>query len=304
MAFFWYSQSVKSVNPLDDKLVTFTISEGESVRTIAERLENESLVRSSVAFFIRSRFTPLGKNIQAGDFLLSPSMDMETIGQSLQHGTNDTRITVPEGWRKEEIAMKIAREFGVPESEFLTLAKEGYLFPDTYQIPKESNANDIIAMFLANFDNKIKTLPLDKLDEKNITLNDLIIIASLVEREGKHDEDRPLIAGVILNRLTIGMKLDIDASVQYALGYQQNEKSWWKRHLTSDDLETNSAYNTYINAGLPPSPIANPGLASIRAVLEAPDTDYLYYIADETGKSHFAEDFENHRANISKYLGK
>src|SRR3989338_1478771 len=188
--YFWWQQALKPVKPQDSSLITFTVSQGESVRTIADRLEDEDLIRSTVAFFLKARFTNLGQNIQAGDFILSPSMDLNALSESLQHGTNDIRITIPEGWRKEEIAMKISQEFGLPESEFLKAAKEGYMFPDTYRIPKETTAGEIGTMFLANFDKKIKSLNLGKLEEKNLTLDQLIIAASLVEREAKFHDDR------------------------------------------------------------------------------------------------------------------
>lgn len=302
--FLWWQQAAKAVNKTDSALISFTISPGETVRQVADRLEKEGLIRSTVAFFLKARFTPLGQNIQAGDFVLSPSMDLSTIAESLQHGTTDVRITIPEGWRNEEIAMKISREFGLPESEFLKVAKEGFMFPDTYLIPKETAASEIGIMFLSNFDKKVKTLDLAKMEEKELTLDSLIKIASLVEREAKLIEDRPLIASVILNRLDLGMKLDIDATVQYALGFQTGQKNWWKKDLSFADLEIDSPYNTYIIAGLPPTPIANPGLAAIKAVLEAPDTAYLYYIADSSGKSHFAADLEGHQHNIAKYLNR
>ena len=199
--FLWWQQAAKAVNPADSALISFTISQGETVRQVADRLEKEGLIRSTVAFFLKARFTPLGKNIQAGDFVLSPSMDLPTIAESLQHGTTDVRITIPEGWRNEEIAMKISREFGLPESEFLKVAKEGFMFPDTYLIPKETAASEIGTMFLSNFDKKVKTLDLAKMEEKELTLDSLIKIASLVEREAKLNEDRPMIASVILNRL-------------------------------------------------------------------------------------------------------
>ena len=302
--FLWWQQAAKAVNKADSALISFTISQGETVRQVADRLEKEGLIRSTVAFFLKARFTPLGQNIQAGDFVLSPSMDLSTIAESLQHGTTDVRITIPEGWRNEEIAMKISREFGLPESEFLKVAKEGYMFPDTYLIPKETAASEIGAMFLSNFDKKVKTLDLAKMEEKELTLDSLIKIASLVEREAKLNEDRPMVASVILNRLDLGMKLDIDATVQYALGFQPAQKNWWKKNLTLADLEIDSPYNTYIIAGLPPTAIANPGLAAINAVLETPDTAYLYYIADSSGKSHFAADLESHQRNIAKYLNR
>ncbi|OGG02299.1 hypothetical protein A2W14_01050 [Candidatus Gottesmanbacteria bacterium RBG_16_37_8] len=302
-AFLFWQQALKPVNPLAKNYISFTIEKGEDVRSIGKRLEDEGLIRSGLVFFLKARFTDFGKNIQAGDFVLSPSMDMMTISDDLLHGTTDVVLTIPEGWRKEEIAMKIANTFSIPESEILSIGREGYLFPDTYHIPKEATGSQIVKMMEDNFAAKTAKLNKNALDKYQLTFDEAVIIASLVEREAKETADRPLIASVILNRLDIGMKLDIDASIQYGLSYQPQEKRWWKEHLTAEDLEIDSFYNTYKNPGLPPTPIANPGLSSIEAVLNAPSTEYLYYVADKQGKSHFAKTFEEHRQNISKYLG-
>lgn len=300
--YFYFLQAVKPVNPYDKNYVTFSISLGEDVRTIAQRLEDEKLIRSGLVFFLKARFSDFGKKIQAGDFILGPEMDMSQIARELLHGKSDIRLTIPEGWRKEEVAMRIANNLGIPEIEVLKNTREGYLFPDTYSIPKEATGIAIIKIMEENFIKKTAKLQKETANNPKVSFDQAIIIASLIEREAKLAEDRPLIASVILNRLNLGMKLDIDATVQYALGYQPQEKNWWKRHLTGDDLTIESPFNTYVNPGLPPSPIANPGLSAIEAVYKAPLTDYLYYVADKTGKSHFARDFEEHAANISKYL--
>lgn len=300
----WWNQALKAANPDNNTPVVFTITLGENTRQIAERLQKENLIRSPVAFFLIARFGGLADNIQAGEFRLNSSMSLNEIANSLTHGTIDVQVTIPEGWRIEEIALRLTQTLGIPENEILKYAKEGFMFPDTYLIPKEASASQVSKIFLDNFSKKITENEISQTKQKNLTLEKLLTIASLVEREAKLDEDRPLIASVILNRLKIGMKLDIDATVQYALGYQAQEKSWWKKELTVEDLETDSPYNTYKNPGLPPTPIANPGLEAILAVLQSPKTDYLYYIADKTGKSHFAVSFEEHARNIAKYLNK
>lgn len=305
VSFLWRNQAVEPADPTNKTPVTFMVNKGESARSIAERLKKEGLIRSPVAFFLLARFTGLGDNIQAGQFMLSPAMDMDTVATSLTHGTIDTRITIPEGWRIEEIALKLAGELAIPESEFLKAAREGYMFPDTYSIPKNVEASDAAKIFISNFENKIKEVKiLMVVKERKLSLDDTIIIASMVEREAKFNEDKPLVASVILNRLRLGMKLDIDASIQYALGYQPKDRTWWKKELTLDDLNIDSPYNTYRNAGLPPKPIANPGLDAITAVYNAPENDFLYYVSDKTGKLHFAKDIEGHNINISKYLNK
>lgn len=302
--FVWWQQALKPTDPTVTTTLIFTISRGESARAIADRLKKQGLIRSPVAFFVLARFGGLADKLQAGDFRLSPSMDLHTISETLTHGTTDVWIVIPEGWRKEEISLKLAKELSVPESSFLKDAKEGYMFPDTYLVPKDATPDAIITLFQNNFNNKFTQDRKEKAQKLGLSVNDILTVASLVEREAKLTEDRPLVASVILNRLAIGMKLDIDATVQYILGYQAKEKTWWKKDLTQEDLATLSPYNTYLNVGLPPTPIANPGLAAIDAVLNAPKTDYLYYVSDSNGRNHYAKTIEEHNANIAKYLNK
>lgn len=301
-ALLWWTQAIKPANSTDKRTVTFTIQKGETIRSIADNLQNQDLINSPVAFFLIARFGGLADNIQAGDFHLSPSMDIHTIINQLTHGTTDTWVQIPEGWRNEEIAHRISQELDIPENEFLKQAKEGYMFPDTYRLPKDASVAAVIATFHSNFEKRVTPELLAKAETKNLFLEELIIIASLVEREAKLTADRPLVASVILNRLKIGMKLDIDATVQYILGYQPEQKTWWKKNLTTDDLALESPYNTYLNAGLPPTAITNPGIAAIEAVVNAPDTDYLFYVADINGKSHFAKTLEEHNDNVAKYV--
>jgi len=304
ITYLWWKQALEPLDPTNKTPVIFAISPDEPIRRVAERLQKQGLIRSAVAFFLLARFGGIDADIQAGDFRLYPSMDLFSITDTLTHGTLDVWVTIPEGWRNEEIALKLAQELSIPEAEFLKASREGYMFPDTYLIPKEASASAAVNIFLTNFNKKVTDTEKNKAQQKGLTLDELIIIASLVEREARLAEDRPLVASVILNRLNIGMKLDIDATVQYALGYQPGQKSWWKNNLTLEDLRFDSSYNTYINQGLPPTPICNPGLAAIKAVLEAPSTEYLFYISDSSGKIHLAKTAEEHNANISKYLKK
>ncbi len=135
-----------------------------------------------------------------------------------------------------------------------------------------------------------------------LSFNDVIILASVVEREGRTDEDRPVIAGILLKRLKADWPLQTDATIQYALGYQPFEKSWWKKFLSADDKKIKSPYNTYIHQGLPPGPIANPGLSSINAVISLKETSYWYYLHDPKGVAHFGVTLEDHEKNIATYL--
>ena len=300
--YLYYKEGLLPVNKNDRSSKIFVINKGETLTSIIKRLSKEDLIRNRIIFYILVKQLGIEKKIQAGDFRLSPSMSAEEIAQTLTHGTLDIWVTIIEGLRKEEIAQIIGEKFNIPASEFIKYAREGYLFPDTYLIPKDANLNTVLNIFENNFNTKVNEEIKNNIKKKGLTLEEAIIIASLIEREAKYQNDRPLVASVIFNRLKNNMKLDIDATVQYALGYQIREKTWWKKNLTKNDLEIDSPYNTYKNLGLPPEPICNPGLSSIEAVINAPKTDYFYYISDKSGHLHFAKTLEEHYKNIDKYL--
>ncbi len=302
MAWMWWQQAISPVDKTSTTYTSFTITRGEDARTIAKNLQKEGLIRDPIAFFLYARFFGIGQKLQSGEFRLSPSQNLATIATSLTHGTSDVWVTIVEGWRNEEIALKLAQDFSIPETEFLKIARIGYMFPDTYLVPKDASASTVASLFFDNFNKKVTPNLISKAKEKGLSTDDLITVASLVEREARLNEDRPIVASVILNRLKIGMKLDIDATVQYILGYQPNEKSWWKKNLTLEDLAISSPYNTYKNAGLPPEPICNPGIAVITAVVNAPQTDYIYYVSDKSGKIHPAKTLEEHNQNVTKYV--
>jgi len=240
--------------------------------------------------------------MQAGEFRLNKTMDVNAIAEALTLGMQDAWVTIPEGLRVEEIATKLAKEFEIPEAEFLSLAREGYMFPDTYQIPRTASAAAIIAIFTDTFNEKVTPDVYVAAKKQGLTEKELIILASLVEREGKSKEDREMIAGILLNRIHEEWPLQVDATVQYMLGYQPQEKTWWKKNLTKLDLQIDSNFNTYKYPGLPPRPIANPGLEAILAVAYPVDSEYMFYIHDATGKAHYAKTVEEHNTNISQYL--
>lgn len=301
---FYYKEGLMPVNKRDISTKIFVIQKGETLNSIVKRLYKEDLIRSRLIFFLLVKKMGIEKKIQAGDFRLSPSMSAEEIAKTLTHGTLDIWITIIEGLRKEEIANIIAKNFSIPEIEFIKYAKEGYLFPDTYLFPKKADAQTIIKIMTDNFHKKFNQ-PLREKAEKRLNLDEeqVLILASLVEREAKFDQDRKEVASILLKRLRNDWPLQVDATVQYVLGYQSQERTWWKKNLTIEDLEIDSPYNTYKKLGLPPTPISNPGLASIIAVIEAEsDTPYWYYLSDKTGRMHFAKTLEEHNNNIKKYL--
>ena len=244
---------------------------------------------------------------------------------ALQHGRPPTvTVTIPEGRRAEEIAEILHQAGLVDPQEFLALVRsgegfafafledrppeaspslEGYLFPDTYQIPRDSDARAIITLLLSTFDARFTEEMRARAHEQGLTVHEVVTLASIVEREAVLPEERPLIASVFRNRLARGMKLDADPTVQYAMGYDEAQKTWW-RTLLVEDYQFDSPYNTYRRVGLPPGPICNPGLASIEAVLSPEDTDYLYFVANTVagdGSHVFARTFEEHQRNIARY---
>jgi UPF0755 protein len=298
----WWRDGISALDPLDTESVVFVVRKGDGVKGIVAKLAQQNLIRSPTAVFILIKLSGLERQLQAGDFRLTRSMDAATITKELTHGMLDVWVTILEGWRTEEIANKLTKELDIPESEFLKVAREGYMFPDTYLIPRDATAGAIMSLFLSNFNKKLDMQIRADLGKKNMILEDAITLASIVEREGRTDEDRPVIAGILINRLKSRWPLQADATLQYAIGYESNQKSWWKSGLSEEDKRIQSPFNTYSTTGLPPHPISNPGLASIRAVIYPKDTPYMFYLHDNSGTVHYAKTIEEHNQNIEKYL--
>lgn len=299
---FWWRDALMPVDPKDITSDRFVVERGEGVKNIAARLAGQRLIRSSTGFYLLVKFMGIEHTLQAGDFRLNRSMDAKTIAQELTHGMLDVWVTTLEGWRVEEIAAKLNKELDIPESQFLKVAKEGYMFPDTYLIPRDATVGAIANLFRFTFDEKIHTLFQNDAKKTGLSFSEVIILASIVEREGRNEEDRPVIAGILLKRLKSDWPLQADATLQYALGYQTEERSWWKKSLFDEDKKIISEYNTYLHSGLPPGPIANPGLSSIKAVIYPKETDNWYYLHDAKGGVHYGKTLEEHNENSVKYL--
>lgn len=298
----WWYDAIAPVDPTDKNPVIFVINKGEGVKSISSRLAKQHLIRSPTGFFVLVKTLGIETQLQAGDFRLVRSMNSKDIAQELTHGTLDVWVTTLEGWRDEEIATKLAKDLDIPETEFLKYASQGYMFPDTYLIPKDATAAAIVDLFQHTFNSKITSQMRNDASKVGLSFKDIITLASIVEREGRTSSDRPVIAGILIKRLKADWPLQTDATLQYALGYQSNEKSWWKKYLTDEDKTVKSAYNTYRNKGLPPGPIANPGLSSINAVIYPAQSEYWYYLHDTKGQVHYGKTLEEHSANIEKYL--
>lgn len=298
----WWRDAVAAADSTDNTPVIFTVKSGEGVKLISSNLSQEKLIRSSTAFFILVKLMGIETDLQAGEFRLNRTMNAASVARELTHGTLDIWVTTLEGWRDEEIASQLNKELDIPEQEFLRYARQGYMFPDTYSVPHEATAAALAKILLDNFNHKITPLMRADAVKSGLTFDQVITMASIVEREGRTAADRPVIAGILLKRLKADWPLQADATVQFALGYQPNEKSWWKKEIFNEDKKIKSPYNTYENTGLPPGPIANPGLQSINAVIYPEISDYWYYIHDNKGVAHYAKTIEEHNANVAKYL--
>ncbi len=287
----------------------FLITKGSSASTIGNNLQKAGLVKSALAFKIYTQFTGIAGNMAAGEFRLSPSFNLFQAVDALTKGPTLLWVTIPEGLRREEIAVKFAKGLDKDASfvtDFLAASKndEGTLFPDTYLFPKEASAAAIVNKMTRTFGAKTNALGA----QTGLTFDQRLVLASILERETKTDAERPVVAGILVNRLDIGMALQVDATVQYAVANSKfklqisNPSNKWWEPLTKDDLSINSPYNTYKFPGLPPGPISNPGLSSLKAAFNPETTDYLYYIHDSDGQIHYAKTLEEHNANIRKYL--
>lgn len=299
---FWWYSVVKPASG-ETSLKDFLIIKGSSASQVGNKLEKEGFIRNALAFKIYVQVSGQAGSIQAGEYRLSQNDSLFKLVDELIQGPAEIWVTIPEGLRREEIAARFASAFGQGESfiqEFLSATGdiEGFLFPDTYLFPKDAEATGVVKKMRSTFD--IKTAELKEgIDASTLTLREIVILASIIERETRTPDERPIVAGVLINRLNIGMGLQADATVQYAVGSAGN---WWPV-LTKDDLQVNSPYNTYLFRGLPPAPIANPGLSSITAAVFPEKADYLYYLHDAKGQVYFARTLAEHNENVRKYLG-
>lgn len=298
-----YREGTLPVDKTNKSTKIFVIEPGEGLTSVAKKLNGEGLIRNRLVFYGIVKKLGIERQIQAGDFRLSPSMDAYEIAETLTHGTLDIWVTIREGLRKDQVAEIMAKSFNVSETEFNQNAEEGYLFPDTYLIPRQATSESIITILKNNFNTKVTLEIISSAQQRQLDEHELITLASLVERETQHDEDRKKVASILLKRIENEWALQVDATIQYALGYDTQEKTWWKKSITFADLEVESPYNTYKNKGFPPGPIANPGLASIKAAAEADSsTPYWFYLSDKSGKMYYSRTIEEHDAQVKKYL--
>jgi UPF0755 protein len=296
----------------------FEILPGETVGQIAYRLKMNGLIQDSETFNIFLIYKGYDRKVQSGFFLIKPEMNGIEIAEKITNPIPDkVRFIILPGWRVEEIGGILPNSgLEINPEEFLQLVRnpssdwlpaglqgvtslEGYLFPGEYLVDRNIKTIDFIQLFLKAFLENLSDEYLNAIKEKGLTLNQAIIIASMVEREAVISEEMPLIASVFLNRFLIGMKFDSDPTVQYAVGYNINQATWWTNPLSLNDLQFDSPFNTYLYNGLPPHAICNPSLNAIKAVAFASESPYYYFRAkcDGSGYHNFAESYEEHLGN-------
>jgi UPF0755 protein len=318
-----------AVDAQDTAKQTVTVAPGATAGDIGADLQQRGLIRSGLAFRLAAEQAGVGTSLAAGDYELSRSMSTSEIVQVLARGQVKRGLvaTIPEGWRTEQIADRLeatgfasrdefSRAVAAPASVpgFDALAEprparlDGYLFPETYEVAQKVSgaraAELMVRMFSQRVGEVLRTPP-----ESKLTQNQVLTLASIVEREAKQPSERPTIASVYLNRLAANLRLQADPTVQYAVatrdGTAASAYNYWKQELSPADLALDSPFNTYVVSGLPPAPICNPGEASIRAVLQPARTDYLYFVAttDGSGTHLFARTLDEHNANVAKVSG-
>lgn len=289
----WYQSQIQAPSGSSAN-VRFVITKGSSAAKIANDLEEQKLIKSALAFRIYTQVGGLSNKIFTGEFSLPSNLTLPLLVEKLREGPSELWVTIPEGLRREEIAVTVAKALEKDQvfvGEFLELTKgdEGYLFPDTYLFPKDVTVAAVVTRLKNTFESKVD-FPVSQ---------DQVILASILERETKNAAtEGPVVAGILLKRIDAGWPIQADATVQYAMGKEGN---WWPVPSRAD-YEFNSSYNTYKILGFPPTPIASPGLAAIKAAVNPTESDYWYYIHGNDGKIYYAKTLEEHNQNVAKYI--
>jgi UPF0755 protein len=297
--------------------MNFTVESGSSVNQIVNNLESSGVIRSASGLRSYLIYKGLDTQLLAGDYRLDCSATAVEVANSIRNIYQEEVIfVILPGWRAEEIAAALLSSgIQVSPEEFMGVVQnpgdlrlpdyfpmgksvEGFLFPGEYLIKRDISAQSLVQTFIDRFNQEVPPEEMQAVSAHGITPYEAVILASIVQRETFAEDERPLMASVFFNRLDLGMRLETDPTVQYALGYGSNW-GWWKSPLEGNDLNIQSEYNTYLINGLPPAPIANPDAASIRAVLSPAQSDYLYFRAkcDGSGYHVFSVTYEEHVSN-------
>jgi UPF0755 protein len=286
----------------DQKTISLNIKKGMTIDEISQYLYSEGLIKAPEILKIYM-FLNKDKVIQAGLYIIDINdKNLEGLINEMQKGSFEKKLTFLEGWRVSEYEEYLKETMGDEFAEsFISSSyiKEGYMFPDTYIIESDYDPANLASWMRNTFDKKVTTELREKAEFIGLTLEEVVILASILEREMNIKSERPVVAGILVKRLMNDWPLQADATVQYAKGKEGN---WWPKLTGTDVKETESEYNTYNYKGLPPGPICNPSLNSIESVINYKETDYWFYISDNKGITRYAETLDQHNENINKYL--
>ncbi len=313
-----------------NKEIVFEIKQGDGISEIAGDLRVAGLVDSPFLFKLYLKLNGLEKNVQAGVYVVPPKRSIVDLANIFQFGRNDVTIRYIEGWRVEQLSQVLSEELeGIDYGEFTKEAREyeGYLFPDTYFINKDASQKEVLDILKGTFQEKTRDLLSGKnLLDAGLSEKEAVILASIVEREALKEDDRRVIAGILIKRYREGMRLEADATTQYAVALakhclslniskfaeaeclrgleakQVQDIVWWPGKLTKNDLNYDSPYNTRNNEGLPPKPISSFGFSALESVINHETSPYYFYLTDADGVTHYAATLEEHNYNTNKYL--
>jgi UPF0755 protein len=309
--------------------ITFVIEPGQNANQISNNLVESGLLPEADLFRNYLRYKGYDSQLEAGIFEINPSLTIPQLASTLLRAQpQDIELVFLPGWRKEEMAeyLRVIQPAKIEADEFEALVSggngldlsgydflsslpenatlEGFLFPDTYRLPVDATAPQLIYMMLDNFNLRVTPAMRQSFGIQGLSVYDAVILASIVQREAVVADERPLMVGVFLNRLNAGMPLQADPTVQYALGYLEDVGTWWKSPLSAEDLKIDTPYNTYLYPGLPPGPIANPGLTALEAVSSPERSDFLFFVADCTSENPglhvFSRTFEEHLSHVNR----
>jgi UPF0755 protein len=312
------------VPPTAGESVFVRVEAGDNASAIATRLTAAGVIEDAGVFRLLASLMGADRSLAAGEYEFRRGSSALDAVVRIRDGLTSARIvTVPEGLRLEEVAALLEQRGVVSAAEFLAAARgfaasgaaalllssrpqgvtlEGYVYPATYSFARSLTAAEVVGQMVSALDERLTPALREEARARGLSLHEVLTLASIVEREAVVAAERPVIASVFLNRLAQGMALQADPTVQYAVSTRSGgQEGWWKRSLTAADLQFDSPYNTYTRGGLPPGPIANPGLDSILAVLRPEKTSYLYFVARPDGSHAFATTFEEHERNVERF---
>lgn len=310
----WFKTMINKPNSSIASTKSFVIESGEGAGDISARLKQEKILRNHLAFVIYLNWQKIGDKLQAGQYDIPQNLNIKELASFLTTGKiSSSKLTIPEGWTIEKIAERAESQFGIPKSKFLAEAQfanydipdyftgveksdsmEGFLYPATYELPKNPTAKDIVSRMFETFKKKYTREIQAQVTAKKMTTFEVVTLASIVEREVSNVNDRKMVAGVFLNRLAIGMPLESCATIQYITGTNKSQ-------FTFAETQTPSSYNTYLHAGLPKGPIGSPSIESINAVISPTESNYLYFLSAK-GVTYFSKTLEEHNAKKAQYL--